>query len=285
MHEPKKKISRRKLLALLGMSGIGTALYTRFVEPEWIDIGRFNIKLPHRAIPKPIRILHLSDLHASEAVPLEFIAKAVRLGLDQKPDLVLLTGDFITGKFDRFDTYAELLSTLTKSAPCYATLGNHDGGLWARARRGYHNTQQVRNLLSKSGVTLLHNSSTQIRIEGTTVHLIGLGDLWAGEFSPATAFAVGRTEKVSPILVLSHNPDTKEQLKAYEWDVVFCGHTHGGQLRLPLIGTPFAPVNDMRFVKGLHSWEGRWIYVTKGVGNLHGVRFNCRPEVSAITLN
>jgi uncharacterized protein len=84
---------------------------------------------------------------------------------------------------------------------------------------------------------------------------------------------------------LSHNPDTKEQLKAYDWDVAFCGHTHGGQFRLPLIGTPFAPVKDKRFVQGLHFWEGRQIYITKGVGNLFGVRFNCRPEISLITLN
>ena len=59
---------------------------------------------------------------------------------------------------------------------------------------------------------------------------------------------------------------------------------HGGQLRLPIIGTPFAPVRDKRFVEGLHRWEERWIHITRGVGNLHGVRINCPPEVSLLTL-
>jgi predicted MPP superfamily phosphohydrolase len=66
--------------------------------------------------------------------------------------------------------------------------------------------------------------------------------------------------------------------------LLLCGHTHGGQIRLPFVGTPFAPVRDKRFVEGLHQWDGRWMYITRGVGNLHGVRFNCPPEVSLLTL-
>ena len=62
------------------------------------------------------------------------------------------------------------------------------------------------------------------------------------------------------------------------------GHTHGGQMRLPVMGTPFAPVLDHRFVHGLGAWDDRWIHVTSGVENLHGMRFNCRPEVAMLTL-
>ena len=65
---------------------------------------------------------------------------------------------------------------------------------------------------------------------------------------------------------------------------MLCGHTHGGQCDLMFLGTPFAPVRDKRFVQGLHRWEDRWIHITRGVGNLHGMRFNCRPEVSLLTL-
>jgi hypothetical protein len=63
-----------------------------------------------------------------------------------------------------------------------------------------------------------------------------------------------------------------------------CGHTHGGQIVLPLIGAPWAPVRDKRFIAGLYSWENRWIHITRGVGNVHGGRFNCPPEVSLLTL-
>jgi len=269
---------------LLGITGAGAALYTRFVEPKWIGIGRYTVKLSNRSIPNPITILHLSDLHASDAIPLEFIAHAVRLGLNLKPDLIFLTGDFVTGTFDRFDAYVKILGTIPKVAPCFATLGNHDGGAWVRPRGGYDDTQQIRELLANSGISLLHNSSTQVRVKDTALQIVGLGDLWAGEFFPTAAFNTQRPDKETPTLVLSHNPDTKDHLKAYDWDAVFCGHTHGGQFRVPLIGTPFAPVKDKRFVRGLHSWEGRWIHVTKGVGNVHGMRFNCRPEISLITL-
>ena len=62
------------------------------------------------------------------------------------------------------------------------------------------------------------------------------------------------------------------------------GHTHGGQLRIPFVGTPFAPVRDRRFVQGLHRWQDRWLHITKGIGNLRGMRLNCRPEISLLTL-
>jgi predicted MPP superfamily phosphohydrolase len=65
---------------------------------------------------------------------------------------------------------------------------------------------------------------------------------------------------------------------------MLCGHTHGGQVKLPFIGAPIVSIRDRRFGEGLRQWEGRWIYVTRGVGNLHGIRFNCPPEVSLLTV-
>ena len=87
-----------------------------------------------------------------------------------------------------------------------------------------------------------------------------------------------------PIIVLSHNPDSKDILGDYPWDMMLCGHTHGGQLYLPILGTPFAPVKDHRYVHGLKAWNDRLIHTTSGIGNLFGMRFNCRPEVSLLTL-
>ncbi len=86
-------------------------------------------------------------------------------------------------------------------------------------------------------------------------------------------------------IVLSHNPDSKELLRDYSWDLLLCGHTHGGQLSLPILGTPFAPVHDHRYVYGLNQWNGRFIHTTKGIGNRHGVRFNCRPEVAILSVS
>jgi predicted MPP superfamily phosphohydrolase len=65
---------------------------------------------------------------------------------------------------------------------------------------------------------------------------------------------------------------------------MLCGHTHGGQCQIPFVGAPFAPIQDLRFLEGLQPWNDRWIHVTRGVGNLHGLRFNCRPEVNLLNL-
>ena len=87
-------------------------------------------------------------------------------------------------------------------------------------------------------------------------------------------------------LVLNHNLDAKHDFADCDWVLMFCGHTHGGQLRIPLIGgAPFAPVRDHAFVAGLNPWRGRKIFITRGVGNLHGMRFNCHPEVSLLLVS
>jgi predicted MPP superfamily phosphohydrolase len=283
--KPRRRFSRRKFLTLAGLSALGVAADVCWIEPCWLGIGRHSIKLPNRTVARETRVLQLSDLHASSVVSLAFIENAVQRGLELKPDIVLLTGDFITGHFDDFEGYAKVLRPLAEACPCYATLGNHDGGIWAvQHSEGYSDTKNVRELLNRSGVRLLHNEATQLNVADTTLNIVGLGDLWAHEFLPADGF-VTSSDGNEPTLLLSHNPDTKEYLREYGWDVMFCGHTHGGQFRVPLVGTPFAPVRDKRFVKGLHSWENRWIHITKGVGNLHGMRFNCRPEISLVTLS
>ena len=206
----------------------------------------------------------------------------MRLGIEAKPDLICITGDFITRLWDDWDRYAEILALLSHSAPTFACLGNHDGGVWSHGRGGYATSARIEALLARADVSLLHNASREIALRGRTLHLVGVGDFWAQQMDAPRAFA-GVPADAETIL-LSHNPDTKDMLATFPWKLMLCGHTHGGQLDLPFIGTPFAPVVDKRFVRGLHRWEERWIHITKGVGNLHGLRFNCPPEVSVLTL-
>ncbi|MCV4655473.1 phosphodiesterase, partial [Escherichia coli] len=80
------------------------------------------------------------------------------------------------------------------------------------------------------------------------------------------------------------NPDSKEVMRDEPWDLMLCGHTHGGQLRVPLVGEPFAPVEDKRYVAGLNAFGERHIYTTRGVGSLYGLRLNSRPEVTMLEL-
>jgi hypothetical protein len=284
VNRPKKKFSRRKFLASVGLAGLGGVIYVHWVEPHWLDVGRHEIHLSKDGVKKPLKVLQLSDFHASPVVSLNFIKEAIQLGLKQQPDLILLTGDFITHRFAQLDGYVEALSPLAKTAPTFACLGNHDGGLWAGRGHGYEDTEFIRNVLSKANVTLLHNAAQPIRIRDWNLTLVGLGDSWAEEMQPEEAFAQAPANRGDATLLMSHNPDTKTALKPFVWDLLLCGHTHGGQVCLPFFGAPFAPVRDKNFLGGLYRWDNRWIHVTRGVGNLHGVRFNCRPEVSLLTL-
>lgn len=278
-----KKFSRRQFLAAVGLAGLGSAGYVRWWEPEWLEVGRHEVTVRKSQPRAPLKILQLSDLHASPVVSLDFIAQAVALGLQQEPDLICLTGDFISHKFDAFDEYTRVLAPLGKCAPVFACLGNHDGGWWSVRGGGYADTSHVVKLLADSGITLLHNRTTTLTVRDWNLQLVGLGDFWSGQMMPGVAFGAAKADTDVTVL-LSHNPDTKTFLKPFAWNLMLCGHTHGGQVRLPYFGTPFAPVRDKNFVQGLHRWEERWIHITKGVGNLHGIRFNCRPEVSLLTL-
>ena len=278
-----KNLTRRKFLTTLGLAVAGSGLYVRVIEPHWLTIGRHTVRLGLKGDSPPLKILHLSDLHVSHVVSLDFIGKAVRVGLGLQPDLICLTGDFITRGYKALDGYAEVLKPLAASAPTFACLENHDGGIWAARRRGHADTNRVREVLVKAGVTLLHNSARTVRLGDREIRLVGLGDVWAGEMQPTFAFPTPDTTPPTTIL-LSHNPNTKDYLKNYRWNLLLCGHTHGGQVRLPFIGAPISSVRDKRFLEGLHEWEGRWVHVTRGVGNLYGVRFNCPPEVSLLTV-
>lgn len=317
--KPSRLFTRRRIFKGLGyaaLAGAGGAAWMRFVEPSWLKLSNVRVPLSDGSRPT-LRLLQLSDFHASPVVPLELVKSAVELALAQQPDLACLTGDFITHQFGQFDDYAALLKRLSDVVPTFAVFGNHDGGSWAaraysgardkslselraesgwfhaasQARHrllghsgGYADTSSVRAMLTAARVEVLHNRSVELTIKGRKLTLVGTGDLWAQELKADEAFAGVKPADDRDIVCLSHNPDGKDALKPHPWSLVLCGHTHGGQLEIPFFGTPLAPVHDHRFVRGLHRWENRWIHITKGVGNLHGLRFNCRPEVNVVEL-
>lgn len=273
----KKLLSRRNFFGLAGcgVAGLG---YMRFGEAEWLEVNKPLARLRADGQTE-IKILHLSDFHASHAVGLEFIQEAIELGVSLKPDVICLTGDFITTTYNHFEAYARVMKKLSIAAPTFACVGNHDGGKWIR-RWGYPTWQPVGEMFEKADITVLHNTSRVLDFDGQKLQLVGLGDMWAQELDAHKAFR--DTENSVPTILLSHNPDSKSVVRDFDWNVMLSGHTHGGQCCLPFLGAPFAPVRDKRYVAGLKPWHDRWIHVTKGVGNLHGVRFNCRPEVSLV---
>lgn len=276
-----RMVSRRRLLA----AGIGAAAagigYPVLVEPRWFEVTHHSVGTPSPS-GDSARILQLTDLHASWAVPLSSIQSAIQTGISWRPDVVCLTGDFITHR-DDFDVpkYVAVLKQLSAAAPTFAVLGNHDGGAWAQERGGYPDHKLVENILDEAGITLLHNCSRNVVIRGRNLALAGVGDLWSDEIDAARAFQDVRPDR-GRVVLLSHNPDSKNGLRVFPWDLMLCGHTHGGQVLIPFQGPRFAPVEDRRFVAGLHAWAGRQIYTSRGVGNLGSVRFRCRPEITLL---
>ncbi len=275
------RLTRRRFLGATLLAGLGAVGYARWVEPRWLDCDEVHVPLGRA---KPLRILHLSDFHVSDATSLNLVDRAISLGLGLKPDLAVLTGDFITDEFTASPDYERTLHRLAAAMPTFACLGNHDGGRWSAVRGGNDSFQPVTALLEHAGVQLLRNASHTLALGGNSIQLVGVGDLWAGACEPGRAFAPLLPRGEALRIVLSHNPDTKNLLQPLDWDLMLCGHAHGGQFRLPFLGTPFAPVADKRFTAGLHRWEGRWIHTTRGVGNLHGLRLFCRPQVSLLSV-
>jgi hypothetical protein len=275
------KITRRKFIASALLAGTGIA-YMRYFEPGHFEITEKSIRI--NRFSKELRILHLSDFHVSGSVSLKSIEKAIDLSLEQKPDVAFLTGDFITWKLQDISQYRHILQKLSSTIPVFACIGNHDGGRWAASSHGYKDISKVRNLLQSSGVHFLFNEKIKVEINQQKFVIAGLGDLWAGDLDPKSVLKK-KSEKDIPIIVMSHNPDSKTELKLYDWDILLCGHTHGGQLVVPFIGyRPFLPVRDKKFPEGILSWGNQHIHVTRGIGNLHGLRINCRPEISLLNV-
>lgn len=280
-----RKMTRREfVLTALNTSIIGSLGYAHLFEPINFKVTQNTLRLG-TGRRYPLRILHLSDLHFSHEVPLTQIEAAIQLGIQENPDLICLTGDYITAKLENADLYSDVLRQLVSVAPTFATVGNHDGGKWAAGAGGYDSSLLVRKVLEKSGIRCLHNANDKVVLKGEILELVGLGDAWSEEMDVRSAFSGLKNSSKHSVICLSHNPDTKEVLREYRWDLMLSGHTHGGQFVVPFVGgAPFAPVQDKRYVHGLKPWHERFINVTSGVGNVLGVRFNCPPEVSIIDL-
>ncbi len=275
---------RRFWIAAGGLAAAGAA-YPFAVEPNWFQVTKKIVPLRGINACSRLRILHLSDFHASTEMPMSRVERAIRLGIETQPDLICLTGDYVTrGMEVDAEGYRKLLGRLASAAPVLASFGNHDGGRWAKAGSGYASTNEMQALLESVGIAVLRNRSMQVNAGAQAITVVGVGDLWAADLQAEPAFR-GVSAESAPVVLLSHNPDSKAEVKSYPWRLMLCGHTHGGQVALPGYGPLMVPVNDRAYAAGLNRWDNRWIHTTRGVGGLmRGVRFLCRPEISVLDL-
>ena len=271
-------------MSLLGMAGtpFGLLAYMRR-EATAYEVTQTEIRLPR--LKKPVTVLHLSDFHASKDVSFDQLKAAVQRATEVvKPDIICLTGDYMTIEFPDASGFREALAPLSQLAPTYAIIGNHD---FTRTAHGSVSFSKMIGLLDSCGFDVMFNESRKIDVSGQPLQITGLGDIWSGTCRPQQTLnklADGPIDR-PPRIVLSHNPDSKRTLQPYDWDLMLCGHTHGGQLRIPFTNIyPILPLADRNYVEGLHAWDDRQIFITRGIGNQHGLRFNCRPEISVLNL-
>lgn len=245
------------------------------------------------------KIVQLSDLHY-DGIRLDpqTLDRAISLSNQVNPDLVLITGDFVTDNPQPIDELAIHLQKLTSKHGVYGCLGNHDL-IPATAKH------TITAALNKIKLKILWNEIAYPLGEG--VALVGLPDFWSREFKPAPVLE--QLPPDTPRIVLSHNPDSASILKQWRVDLQLSGHTHGGQIVIPNYG-PLVSIlpkirrhvpkhlrNHLPYIKDCArvtfnwKWSEGWhqvgknqLYVNRGLGTYRPGRFNCPPEVTVITL-
>lgn len=247
-----------------------------------------NLSLPDKPIGAGYerlhgtRIAHISDLHFSRTVSSAYLHRCVERINMLDIDIVVLTGDYIT--YDFRGRYREkviaLLGNIQSRFGAYACLGNHDYGVALSGRRRGQLLHRLINGMEASGVTVLRNESTVLEIDDHPLWFVGLGDLNVGDFDPEKAFAEVPTDQVT--IALMHNPRGVEHLSEFEANAVVSGHTHGRRARFS-VSLPWTN-EQRRFHSGLYEYEGKKLYVNRGLGRVGRTRINIRPEITVFTL-
>ena len=232
-----------------------------------------QMQLPADSLPGagPLRIAFLSDIHNNK----EHFETCIEKISAAKPDLIIFGGDFvlISERFSRTRWAIEGLRKLRAIAPTFGVLGNQD----------YENLDSVQRIFATAGVPLLRNQAVDwVTPSGTTLRIIGLGDWNEGDEAPADCMLPAGQEK-HPVLLISHDPESRWLLRRYDWDLMLSGHTHGGQLGNPFTGDFISFRSSMP--AGLFPFEnGRRVFVTRGVGSIYDMRFFCNPELNILEI-
>ena len=274
-------IYRRVLLgAALGVLLLGGLVYVRKVEPEDVEVVPVSLVLPRLdAVFDGYRIAQISDIHADGWMTPGRVLSLVNLVNAEAPDLVAITGDLAT--YSRFRSLIRHASRLV--APLrrlqatdgvVAVLGNHDHKTDART---------VRRVLAASGVIELHNAVLTLRRGGESLYLCGVDDFKEG--TPRLDRALEGLSEEGAAVLLAHEPDFADESAATgRFDLQLSGHSHGGQVGVPLLRYPFLPKLSRKYPTGLYRVGDMFLYTNRGLGAHPRFRFNCRPEITVFTL-
>ena len=276
------QISRRKFLGLAASAGvIAIAADGVFIEPMRPTIVRKEIFLKRwPARMDGFNLALLSDFHYDPIFSIHPIQSAVEIVNRVRPDLVLLAGDFVTSPLfgDRLrgladaEPCAQLLQRLHATHGLWAVMGNHDA---------ISGAPQVTAALRSAGVAVLSNAAVPIEHNGGRFWLAGVADVLRMRADLHSALQPIPTDEA--VILMAHEPDYADYVARYPVDLQLSGHSHGGQIRLPM--PLYLPPLGRKYVRGLYTIRELTLYTTIGVGTIGlPVRLNCPPEVTLITL-
>jgi uncharacterized protein len=285
---PWRPITRRKFLKSSLIAAAGLAVYSGEIERHYISVTRHEVAIPGLpAAFEGARIAQLSDIHLDEFTEPIFVHHAVNVVNDLDPDYVVFTGDFVTNelgsrKFAQGAAWhcANILRNL-KCPQRYAVLGNHDVMVGSK---------EVTTAFNENGIPMLINACAPLERGAARIWLAGLDD--AAEGHPRIDLAIPESIRGiadQPVIFLCHEPDYADRIlkkpSGQAISLMLCGHTHGGQVRLPLIGALSLPALGRKYVEGWFKLGHMQLYVNRGLGTV-GIpfRFDCPPEISVFTL-
>ncbi|WP_435008786.1 metallophosphoesterase [Tundrisphaera lichenicola] len=269
-------MNRRRWLKRVAIGSAVVGGVYPFLEAKWCRLARLDVRLPN--LPPAFEgttIAFLSDVHHGPFVPRAYVREIVEMTNRLKPDIVALGGDYCHNGARYIPPVLEDLSKLRARMGRFAVLGNHDH------RDGLRESIDG---LAEADIPLLRNAGTWVEKGGTRLRIAGVGDLWTdGQDLPK---ALGEATDRDAVILLSHNPDFAESVDDKRVGLMLSGHTHGGQVVVPLLGAPIVPsAFGQKYLHGLVEGPECRVLISRGVGTVTPpVRLLCRPEVVLITL-
>ena len=274
---------------LIIIFGLIIAAYGYFIEPRMLEINRYVVQ---DSGLKGVKIVFASDFHI-KPYGKKRLDKIVNLINAENPDLVLSAGDYVCGHPKHstmpIDKIAQKLGNIKSKYGFYTTLGNHDG---------WYGAETIASALEKNNIKVLSNKNVRIDINGQKFYIAGVEDLMTGEPRIYKALE-GIDEHKDFVIMLSHTPDMFPKIPN-DIKLTLAGHTHGGQVRIPFLGSIFTASNygdkyalgwirevDNKTVKPEKSkpisLAHKTLFTTKGLGvSIFPFRFNCVPEIDVI---
>ncbi len=274
-----RSLTRRQFVRGLAVAGLvtvsATAAYADLVEPYNYEVTETDIFI--RDLPQAFdgfRITQVSDVHHSRLVSIEEVRRVVELAQSTRPDMFVLTGDYTTTWRQYVEPCAEELARLHAPEGVWAVLGNHD-----------HKTDASLTVraLERNHLNVIDNRNTKIKRGGDELQLAGVGDWsWAAD---DWHNALRGIDQKRPTVLLSHQPHVFDLPQTKNMSLILSGHTHGGQVSLPLIGAPVQWLRPFHYVRGLYERSGTQLYVSRGTGMIGlPIRFGARPEIAVLRL-